>query len=782
MKRNEKLKQKLENIDTEKGIFSPAIFRQSAKSQKVLWLFTTIGNCLISLVVILILSSLTVNTTKNGLANLFSTADMENTIKSTAAESYAAYDNSILAYEGEADTLSKATTTLYKTSGNVMDGYSTIVNDKIPLINQTYGKFIINTYNTAFNSASGTDEEKHDTAKANTKTIVKAYTDNSSMDTTVKAVVPYFIDSYLNDYYVSKSTDIPALTATAFPEAGKNYILSDDFTENLGYSKASLSEACYSFIENTITKYRSIIDNGDGTIALNDKYKIQKETSKEAVLSLAPANEKEQASSMFDVIITRYMAKPDLFDGDIDDYFKVTKAMAISEVAKATAKDFAYFEKLPSFTVEYSTDDKGCPYYLDQDKKEVEITSVADRDKMIPIKEGMGTDANFLQKKYKELLTGTDYTEEEKKQAQKDSETLASSGYDLIYGFLVSKYIVSPSTYYDSTNKVTIKDNIIKEVVTMLKDESGSYICENFKVDSLADLTESKYGISGEKLLEQVGDYATSAISVYEKRYQENTLKGYDLTTAFQVSICQAGLGITDQLPSKIKNNLSEMSTMNLYAIIIGFIFFACSGLLLPMVYVMMTANDLIAGQVDSGSMAFILSTPTKRKKISFTQWAYLNLSLFAQYLLLFLVTLIAREIGVAAGSADLAESLPISQIALDSLGAFAVMFCIAGICFMSSCIFNKTKESLGLGGGITIFFLVTSILGIFGSSAMPATIRIDAMNSFNYMTVIRLFDIQAVIDNNLSQYWWKLSILFIVGAITSISGALVFDKKDLPL
>ena len=38
------------------------------------------------------------------------------------------------------------------------------------------------------------------------------------------------------------------------------------------------------------------------------------------------------------------------------------------------------------------------------------------------------------------------------------------------------------------------------------------------------------------------------------------------------------------------------------------------------------------------------------------------------------------------------------------SIGAFFVIFAISGICYLASAIFNREKNSLSAGGGITIF------------------------------------------------------------------------------
>ncbi|MCL2527327.1 MAG: hypothetical protein FWE42_02820 [Defluviitaleaceae bacterium] len=60
--------------------------------------------------------------------------------------------------------------------------------------------------------------------------------------------------------------------------------------------------------------------------------------------------------------------------------------------------------------------------------------------------------------------------------------------------------------------------------------------------------------------------------------------------------------------------------------------FYIGMGMLLPLIYLIITANSLIASQVDRGSMAYILSTPIKRTTVVLTQAIYLVLALFIMF------------------------------------------------------------------------------------------------------------------------------------------------------
>ena len=267
-----------------------------------------------------------------------------------------------------------------------------------------------------------------------------------------------------------------------------------------------------------------------------------------------------------------------------------------------------------------------------------------------------------------------------------------------------------------------------------------------------------------------------TAINTYEFYLNEENLPLEEGQTQEEYAKEQATRSITDQIPEDVASALEELGNMDIYGLIIGSIFYQIAGLLLPMVYVIMVANGLLAGQVDSGSMAYVLSTPIKRRTVTVTQMAYLMISLFCMFALVTVTSVIS--IWIVGGDAF---AINFAEILLLNLGAFLTMFAFSGFCFMCSALFNRTKHSLSIGGGISIFMLVCTILGLFGSSVVPAAMRIDAMNVFNYVSIITLFDTVSILNGGID-FLWKFAILAGIGIITFIIGVFRFDKKDLPL
>lgn len=87
----------------------------------------------------------------------------------------------------------------------------------------------------------------------------------------------------------------------------------------------------------------------------------------------------------------------------------------------------------------------------------------------------------------------------------------------------------------------------------------------------------------------------------------------------------------------------------------------------------------------------------------------------------------------------------------------------------------------MSVGGGLSIFALVAAMLGLFGSPVIPSVVRLDALNYFNYTTIISLFDVISIMDGT-TAFIWKFFILLALGAVGYAVGSIRFTKKDLPL
>ncbi len=217
-------------------------------------------------------------------------------------------------------------------------------------------------------------------------------------------------------------------------------------------------------------------------------------------------------------------------------------------------------------------------------------------------------------------------------------------------------------------------------------------------------------------------------------------------------------------LPKEIVNTMHfSIHETSLIGFLAGY-FYGFLIQLILLIYTAITANHVIAGYVDSGSMAFLLSTPNPRWKIALTQAVYLA----GSTALLIIITML---VGIAVSQAMFPGALDIGRFSLLNLGASLLFFALSAIGFFASCLFNETRLSLALGAGLPVFFLLLKLIS--GVSADLAPI--------GWASLMSLFDPAAIIARPASALPSFLALL-LIGFVLYAAGIVVFSKKDLPL
>lgn len=365
---------------------------------------------------------------------------------------------------------------------------------------------------------------------------------------------------------------------------------------------------------------------------------------------------------------------------------------------------------------------------------------------------------------------------------ESDGEETANSAKTFITQAINDYSLQKAQTNYDATEFAsTYIPSVLKGVFV---DQSFEYNGETLKISDYFTGDEIEEKSSSAIILFRAQsdikkEQLTEQIKAEHQDLSENEVNALvdESLAEFRLNyIAETSGGLLEELPEDVSEALMELGGMDIYSLVIGTIFYRIAGLLLPIIFVIMCANNLVSSQVDSGSMAYVLSTPTKRRTVTLTQMAYLIFSIFAMCALTTVTSVVSLAI---VGSAEI--TITYSQILLFNLGEFITLLAISGICFLSSCWFNRSKKAMSIGGGLSMFFLVSTILGLFGSKVIPSAIRIDSMNYFNYISIISLFDTTSIISGSLT-FLWKWAILLVVAIVTYTIGIIKFNKKDLPL
>ena len=393
------------------------------------------------------------------------------------------------------------------------------------------------------------------------------------------------------------------------------------------------------------------------------------------------------------------------------------------------------------------------------------------------VKSGIGTIDTKLSQGQSQITAAEKKISTSKSALSSAESTLASSKEELRTKTIEALYDKIVDGVYDEA----IKDNdeetaqkskeLAKEILDKYKngentnEEEIQKMAKNYVTNSVY---EEAIKENSEEDSKTAKDIASTAIDDYNNKIENGATK--------EEALDSISKSLIEQLPDDVEDAILEIKDLDVYGLVVGNILFRIAGLLLPMIFVIMTANGLLAGQVDSGSMAYILSTPTKRSKVTITQMIYLILAVLLMYVCICTTSIVCMEI-----IKDSEITITIEEMIKFNIGAFFVMFAVSGICYLSSAIFNREKNSISVGGGLTMFFLVCSILGLFGEKVIPSAIRIEAMNYFNYASIISFFNVNSML-NGTNDYMVGLAILFAIGIVTYIIGIIKFDKKDLPL
>lgn len=184
----------------------------------------------------------------------------------------------------------------------------------------------------------------------------------------------------------------------------------------------------------------------------------------------------------------------------------------------------------------------------------------------------------------------------------------------------------------------------------------------------------------------------------------------------------------------------------------------------LPMIFTVVVANNLVAKKVDNGDIVYLLASPVKRRKIVFTQ---------AAVLLTGIVLLLVWFVGVCLVACSLLfpGQLDMEKFVALNIGAISLHLFIGGICFASSCIFNNSSHSLALGAGVCTVSYIIQMLSSADSK----------LEGLKYASFFTLFEPQAVILGERGAYFAVACMAFFAILIYMLAGR-VFVKKDIPV
>lgn len=183
---------------------------------------------------------------------------------------------------------------------------------------------------------------------------------------------------------------------------------------------------------------------------------------------------------------------------------------------------------------------------------------------------------------------------------------------------------------------------------------------------------------------------------------------------------------------------------------------------LFPMIFAVIINHRLVAMMVDRGSMAYVLSAPHTRRKVILTQAIFSVFSMVLFFIVMSGAVIIASEI-MFAGQLDLMMYM---QINLYNIVQYLA---IGAIIFFGSSIASESNQSLAIGVGFPVVFLIVQMAANLGGD----------MEIFKYFTLFTLFSPELMLSGDSFVFTSMVSLSLIALVLYGLS-IIAFEKRNL--
>ncbi len=174
-------------------------------------------------------------------------------------------------------------------------------------------------------------------------------------------------------------------------------------------------------------------------------------------------------------------------------------------------------------------------------------------------------------------------------------------------------------------------------------------------------------------------------------------------------------------------------------------------------------ASDAIAGDIERGTILFVLSRPVLRRDLLLGKAGELALSLF--------LVVAGSILGTAVGLliTDLGEPVAIWPFVVIGLNAYCLLLALGGVALIISALSNSAAR---VAGWSTAFALLTFVADFL--SVLPF------VNFLSFASPFRYYDPQAIVASGGALPGFALALLLAVALIGLYLALLIFQKRDI--
>ncbi|QVK09579.1 ABC transporter permease [Mycoplasma mycoides] len=215
----------------------------------------------------------------------------------------------------------------------------------------------------------------------------------------------------------------------------------------------------------------------------------------------------------------------------------------------------------------------------------------------------------------------------------------------------------------------------------------------------------------------------------------------------------------------------NENISLTVYQNIIK-ILFDQYGILVISTFLISGTISLITRPIEKGHLTFILSSNLSRTSIVLSRFFYFLFSITVYVFVVFVINAVFMKINHIN-----TEQFNLINWALQCFSFWLMVSAIGSLCFMFSCLFNKSTFVLICNGAIFTLFVASDVISQVGK-ALDRSFLIN----FKNFTILSLIDFSKVSIKNISDFYLSYIILIEIIVISTSIGVISFTRKDLPL
>ncbi|HEX2912943.1 MAG TPA: ABC transporter permease subunit [Chloroflexia bacterium] len=174
-------------------------------------------------------------------------------------------------------------------------------------------------------------------------------------------------------------------------------------------------------------------------------------------------------------------------------------------------------------------------------------------------------------------------------------------------------------------------------------------------------------------------------------------------------------------------------------------------------------ASDAVAGDIERGTIVFLLSRPINRYIILLSKAAELALGL--------LVVVGGAVLGTCLGVliTPLDHPLAIWPYAVIGLNAYCLFMALAGIALILSALSSSSAKVAGWGTAFALLAFVADFLSV-----------LPVLNVIGNISPFRYYDPQGIVANSGNPPWLSLAVLIVVGVLATAVAIVFFEHRDI--